>query len=145
MTPKERFWAKVEKRSACWIWLGTTDDRGYGRFTVKNSPRKVMRAHRFSYEDLVRPLRTKEILHHTCANANCVNPDHLRPMMQGDHARSHLAGLIRKETCAKGHPFDGHNGRQRTCSICLRSNARAHYLRKGGAEYSLRKYYASKG
>ena len=27
-----RFWRAVQKTEACWLWLGTRDAKGYGRF-----------------------------------------------------------------------------------------------------------------
>ncbi len=41
--------------------------------------------------------------------------------------RPHRAELTH---CKKGHPFDGHNGRQKTCSACQRDYARRYRAKK---------------
>ena len=47
----ERFWEKVDVRSAaeCWFWIGSIDTRGYGTIGA-NSGRPLLRAHRVSFE-----------------------------------------------------------------------------------------------
>ena len=35
-----------------------------------------------------------------------------------DSVRHGTHGMARRKTCKRGHAFDGHNGKQRTCSVC---------------------------
>lgn len=78
-----RFWAKVNKfpltperyagLGKCWEWTGFVSYRGYGQFEVR---RKMMLAHRFSYELHHGALGNLHCCHR-CDNTTCVNPDHL--------------------------------------------------------------------
>lgn len=55
MTPEERFWRKVDKRSGgCWLWTGAKATNGYGSFGIAGTTSR--RAHRVAYEWLVGPI-----------------------------------------------------------------------------------------
>jgi len=71
-----RFFAKVvqDPEKGCWLWQGYCDEKGYGQFRFKE---KVVWAHRFIFECLVRQLKDNEDVHHKCAVPGCVNPAHL--------------------------------------------------------------------
>jgi hypothetical protein len=74
---EERFWAKVDRTPACWLWTGRVDRGGYGAFSV--SRRLVVRSHRFSWR-LANPSGADvegACLLHSCGNHRCVRPDHL--------------------------------------------------------------------
>lgn len=71
---EERFWAKVDKTPGCWLWLGTKDEWGYGRFWDGTRPGL---AHRFSYTLAGGVIPPKYVIDHLCRTASCVNPKHL--------------------------------------------------------------------
>lgn len=132
----ERFWEKCipEPNSGCWLWFGCLDKRGYGRF---GWAKKVPRSHQVSYLVLVGSIPEGLELDHLCKTQACCNPDHLEPVTHTENMRRaprtiHIAAAARRliMTCAQGHPFDGHDGKKRTCSTCLRAFKRAYKARK---------------
>lgn len=113
--------AKVEKTATCWVWTGATDSGGHGQ--IRGEDGRLQMVHRVAWEALVGPIPAGHDLHHreTCPKV-CIRPEHLTPKTHEDHARDHQA---EKTHCAKGHPFDTRDRRQRVCSICRRDRWRA--------------------
>ena len=85
LDPASRFWPKVDKTDDCWLWTGSLDDRGYGRFYLRSGAAPA-KAHRFAYELLVGPIPEGMSIDHRCHNPTCVNPEHLRPVT---HQQNH--------------------------------------------------------
>lgn len=77
LTADERFWRWVERGEGCWLWLASTDTKGYGLFGAEG---KLSKAHRYAYELLVGPIPEGLVLDHLCRVRHCVNPDHLEPV-----------------------------------------------------------------
>lgn len=84
-----KFWTRVERGPACWLWRGRTFDYGYGVFYVRA---RHMGAHRVSW--IISNQRDPGdgyVLHH-CDNPLCVNPAHL---YLGTHA-DNMADVVRR-------------------------------------------------
>ena len=121
----ERFFSKIQQqRGGCWNWTGASNSWGYGVFSLF----RPVYAHRFSYEfhykrQVIRGL----VLHHTCGNKICVNPEHLIEVtskyniLQGNGWASANA---KKTHCSRGHEYTNENTRHskqgRVCRQCVR-------------------------
>lgn len=81
-----RFMLKVsqEPNSGCWLWLGATDQHGYGLFWKDGKTRK---AHVVSRELFGTDYEVGENSLHSCDVMSCVNPSHTRA---GSHAENML-------------------------------------------------------
>ena len=127
-TVEERFWEKVEvSDEGCWNWLAHTAD-GYGVFWEH---KRLVKAHRFSYELHVGPIPNGLELDHLCRNRACVNPDHLEPVTHSVNVLRGIAPLHRlsKTHCPHGHPYSGDNlyispSNRRYCRTCTRERMR---------------------
>lgn len=103
-TPEERFWEKIDKSGACWLWTASVDTHGYGQFGVD---RKTVLAHRYSYQLAFGDPIPREI-DHVCHNRRCVNPGHLRSVTRKQNienisgARSDSKSGIRGVWLVKG-------------------------------------------
>ena len=75
----QRFWSKVKILGLddCWEWQAATDKDGYGKFSIKENDRHIMKlAHRVSYILTHGQITSDQCVCHTCDNPPCVNPSH---------------------------------------------------------------------
>lgn len=123
-----RFWGFVDKgeENKCWEWTSVKTN-GYGRFRYQG---KMVRAHRYIYEQLIGAIPSGKTLDHLCRNPSCVNPKHLEPVsikINTLRGNSPPAKNARKTHCKWGHEFSGKNlyippsGNSRYCRTCLRN------------------------
>lgn len=86
----DRFWSKVDKRddNQCWNWTGACNKWGYGQFGFN---KKVVGAHRVSYELANGAIPEKMFILHSCDNRKCVNPAHLRTGTQTENIQEAVA------------------------------------------------------
>lgn len=124
-----RFWSKVISTDDCWIWGGTKDGNGYGRFSIKHI---YYSAHRVAYEMLIEKIPRGLDLDHLCRTPLCVNPGHLEPVtrlensLRGNHPKY---AAYRNGTCVKGHDRS-YFYKKGGCGICNRERAIAYYYQK---------------
>ena len=120
----ERFWSKVAlKQFGCYEWLAGKRIDGYGRCW---NGRRMVRAHRFAYEDIKGPIPDGLCIDHLCRNPSCVNPDHLEVVTLRENVLRgiSLSAIRAKRThCPKGHEYTEANTyvdkkRRRYCRAC---------------------------
>lgn len=99
--PPEEFWARVDKSGECWVWLGRTNNRGYGKF-------QATYAHRYSWMLAHGSLPPDDLdVLHRCDNRPCVRPDHLFLGDQQDNSDDMVAkgrAATGERSGARKHP-----------------------------------------
>ena len=123
-----RFWSHVAKTDGCWLWTGTLNWAGYGRFVPSGTPGdKAEMAHRVAYELLVGPVPEGTELDHLCRVRNCVRTDHLEAVphkVNIDRGQWGPVLLSQRTHCSHGHEYTAANTRisakrgYRECRAC---------------------------
>jgi hypothetical protein len=88
---ERRFWSKVDRSrgpDACWLWAASRNQRGYGKFGMRDT---MVRAHRFSWELANGPVPADLLVLHKCDVRHCVNPAHLFLGTAMDNTRDMIA------------------------------------------------------
>ena len=94
----DRFNAKVTKSTDCHNWNAARQKQGYGMFSYDG---KSMPAHRFSYLLHKGDIAENMVVHQTCENSGCVNPDHLELQTKSQNKRSYNSVRVSKEMIEK--------------------------------------------
>jgi len=132
LPPRERFEAKVNYTTTCWLWTGALV-HGYGLFfTGKWLPyggQLNVYAHRWNWEEENGPVPDGLVLdHYICDTPACVRPSHVRPTTQQDNLTRSGRTNAQKKSCPQGHPYSPENthvymtkrGTSRICKKCKR-------------------------
>lgn len=75
--------------SGCWIYTGSWDKKGYGKFKIDG--KSTGKAHRFFYERMVGQIPQGRMICHKCDTPACVNPSHLYVGTEADNTRDRIA------------------------------------------------------
>ena len=113
-TLQERLENKIafEPTSGCWLWLGATNNNGYGQIHVSG---KTRLAHRKSYEIHVGEIPDGLTLDHLCRVSLCINPAHLEPVSMRENYLRGIGPIVNgdyyraKTHCPQKHPYSGDN------------------------------------
>jgi hypothetical protein len=120
--PLLRLLNKIAIGDGCWLWIGRTQQDGYGQMLIEG---KHVVVHRVAYEALVGPIPEGMDLHHTCEAKSCVRPSHMElvphPLHKAKHAKSH---------CKRGHPLTPENVYRTRCRICSNESKRRYKRRQ---------------
>lgn len=126
--------------SACWVWTGRRDRRGYGRYGDKGTL-----VHRVTYTRLVGEIPQGLEPDHLCRNTGCGNPEHLEPVTHAENLRrGHMTIWLQRRAvthCPHGHEYAGDNLRhdrlgRRVCRACAIKKARVFRQRYGRRKQS---------
>lgn len=111
---------RVDASTGCWEFTGARSSAGYGAFW---DGQRLVRAHRYAFEQFCSPIPEGLIICHACDNPGCVNPHHLWLGTQADNA----ADKFRK---GRGNIVKGeaHPHARLTASevLAIRADARMH-------------------
>lgn len=95
----DRFWAKVDKSSDCWMWTAATIEGGYGVFRINGG--NVV-AHRVSYMWSNGPIPRGYEVDHMCFNRSCVNPSHLRLLSHSLNGQNRVGANANSRSGVRG-------------------------------------------
>lgn len=131
--PIERFGRNVRIESnGCWIWTGSRDRYGYGRFCAEG---RIWPAHKWIYERCFGPTPMGlELGHFPLSDGRhdpaCVCPVHVRPITHRENLLEAPTGIAAihasAQRCPYGHPYTPENTYytrrgDRACRTCRRS------------------------
>ena len=96
----DRFNVKVNNTNDCHVWNAARQQQGYGMFSIFG---KSMPAHRFAYLLHNGTIAENMVVHQTCENNGCVNPEHLELQTKSQNKKSYTSvrisrGMIEKES-----------------------------------------------
>lgn len=122
---------EIDPETGCWMWMASTNPKGYGYFW---GGRRMHLAHRWHWESAHGPVPPGHVLDHfVCTTPGCVNLAHLRTVTHRENALRSDTSMASQRTaqieCVKGHPFDEANtqhrpGGDRGCRTCHRERTR---------------------
>lgn len=94
--------ADKTRPSDCLLWVGSTNNRGYGLVQVNG---RLELAHRVAYAAEYGPIPDSLVIDHLCRARNCVKPEHLEAVTQRENQRrGRLAAALKVgDTCINGH------------------------------------------
>jgi hypothetical protein len=122
-----RVFSKIRIENGCWVWTASLTVRG--GYAQANIGGRVVRVHRWLYEQLVAPVPMRLDLDHVCRQRRCVNPAHLEPVTRAENLRRGI-GNKPKMVCLRGHLVAGTNvyvrpgSGRRECLACKRARAK---------------------
>ena len=94
----DRFNAKITKSTDCHLWNAAKQKQGYGMFSYDG---KSLPAHRFAYLLHKGQIAENMVVHQTCENNSCVNPDHLELQTKSQNKKNYNSVRVSKEMVEK--------------------------------------------
>jgi hypothetical protein len=94
----DRFNAKINRTNDCHEWNASKQKQGYGMFSYDG---KSKPAHRFSYLLHKGEIEENMVVHQTCENNSCVNPDHLELQTKSQNKKNYNSTHVSKNMVEK--------------------------------------------
>lgn len=132
MNPRVRYFVEkcVKEEGGCWIWQLSLTQGGYAQARVGH---RIVRVHRFLYEELVGSIPEGLVLDHICEVKSCVNPGHMDPVTQLENSHRTPTPIRLKDRCIRGHDDWIEWGGRRRCRICSRGHDQVYRGRQRAA------------
>lgn len=119
----------ITLEGSCYVPAYSPGRKGYIRFRFL---RRMVFAHRFTYETFIGPLVDGFTIDHLCRNTSCCNPDHLEQVSVQENIKRGTQGesQANKTHCIRGHEFTPENTyrppnkNERICRKCMRMHGR---------------------
>lgn len=92
---------RKDTRTKCWVWTGCLC-RGYGRVQETRGSKKLILAHRLSWQMSRGPIPKGLLVLHKCDNPPCVNPKHLFVGTAGDNMLDCWSKGRKNNDCHRG-------------------------------------------
>lgn len=135
---------RINAKTSCWEWQKHVGAWGYPQIGIgsrKDGSRRIVYAHRLSYETFVASIPAEYQVDHLCRNKCCINPLHLEAVTEAENIRRAGGGNVfgakqrAKTLCPKGHEYSGRNlllkkGGKRQCRACTVVSTRAWRARR---------------
>jgi len=94
----DRFNSKIIKTGSCHEWNASKQKQGYGMFSYDG---KSKPAHRFAYLLHKGDIAENMVVHQTCENNSCVNPEHLVLQTKSQNKKNYNSTHVSKEMVEK--------------------------------------------
>lgn len=98
-TPQESFTARTVRQGPCLIWTGAVKDTGYGAMW---DGQRVVRPHRWIYEQAHGPIPAGADIDHICGNRTCCEVSHLRVTTRKQNMENLTRANANSETGVRG-------------------------------------------
>lgn len=121
---EESFWDKIKDPDSrgCMEWGGYANRGGYG--VISNGPTNLL-THRVAYFLVKGEIPEDKVVHHTCYNRRCCNPEHLGLLTRSQNSKDN--DQSRRTHCPHGHEYSEENTHinkhtgGRVCRMCKRA------------------------